>query len=95
MQVDGAVQVVSTIPRHRRLNAPLAILVIAAAMVALQVWAIPLVTSGVGAEDADSEAAGAGSAVYYPLPHGKADGVYYPLPYGKAANSDAADNVNR
>jgi ammonia channel protein AmtB len=53
MQVGGRVQGVSTIPRRRRLNVLLAIVVIAA-MVALVVWAAPLMMSGVGAEDAGS-----------------------------------------
>ncbi len=94
MQVDGAVQGVGTIPRRRRLNVLLAILV-AAAMIALLVWAAPLATSGVGAEDAYPKPAGAGSAAYNPVPHGKVDSLYYPLPHGKVANSDAAGNVNR
>ena len=51
MQVNGAVQGVSTIPRRRRLNVLLAI-VVTAAVVALVVWVVPLATSGVGAEDA-------------------------------------------
>ena len=66
MQADGAVQGVSTIPRRRRLNVVLAILavVVIAAMVALLIWAAPLATSGVGAEDAIPKA-GAGSAVLH------------------------------
>ncbi len=51
MQVNGAVQGVSTIPWRRRLNVMLAILV-TAAVVALVVWVVPLAMSGVGAEDA-------------------------------------------
>jgi hypothetical protein len=51
MQVNGVVQGVSTIPRHGRLNVLLAI-VVAAAVVALVVWVVPLATSRVGAEDA-------------------------------------------
>jgi hypothetical protein len=51
MQVNGAVQGVSTIPLRRRPNVLLAI-VVAAAVVALVVWVVPLATSGVGAEDA-------------------------------------------
>jgi len=51
MQVNGALQGVSTIPWHRRLNVLLAILV-SAAVVALVVWVVPLATSSVGAEDA-------------------------------------------
>ena len=47
---------------------------------------VPLTTSGGGAEGANLEAAGAGSAVYYPLPHEKADSVYYRLPHGKVVN---------
>jgi len=54
--------------------------------VTLLVWAGALATSGGGAEEANPDAAGAGSAVYYPLPHGKSAALYYPLPHGKAAN---------
>jgi ferric-dicitrate binding protein FerR (iron transport regulator) len=64
MQISGPVQGVSTIPRRRRLNALLAIVLIAA-MVALLVWAGALARSGVGAEDANPKAAGAGSAVIH------------------------------
>jgi hypothetical protein len=58
MQVSGAVHGVSTIHRRRRLNVLLAIMaiVVIAAMVALVVWAAPLATSGVGAEDANPNA---------------------------------------
>ena len=62
MQVNGALRGVGTVPRRRRLNALLAILVVAV-VVALLVWAVPLTTSGSGAESANLEAAGAGSAV--------------------------------
>ncbi len=50
MQVDGAVQGVSTMPRRKRLNVVLAIVavVVIGAMVALLVWVVPLATSGVG-----------------------------------------------
>ncbi len=67
MQISGPVQGVSTIPRRRRLNALLAIvtIVLIAAMVALLVWAGALARSGVGAEDANPKAAGAGSAVIH------------------------------
>ncbi len=51
MQVNGAVQGVSTIPRHGRLNVLLAI-VVTAAVVSLVVWVVPLATSRVGAENA-------------------------------------------
>ena len=51
MQVNGAVQGVSTIPWRRRLNVLLAI-VMTAVVVALVVWVVPLATSGVRAEDA-------------------------------------------
>jgi hypothetical protein len=51
MQVDGALQGGSTIPRRRRLNVVLAIVVIAA-MVALLVWASAFATRGAGTEDA-------------------------------------------
>ena len=67
MQVSGPVQGASTIPRRRRLNALLAIvtIVLIAAMVALMVWAGALARSGVGAQDANPTAAGAGSAVIH------------------------------
>ena len=67
MQVSGPVQEASTIPRRRRLNALLAIvaIVLIAAMVALMIWAGALARSGVGAEDANPTAAGAGSAVIH------------------------------
>ena len=67
MQISGPVQGVSTIPRRRRLNALLAIvtIVLIAAMVALLVGAGALARSGVGAEDTNPKAAGAGSAVIH------------------------------
>lgn len=61
MQVDGALRGGSTIPRRRRLNVVLAIVVISA-MAALLVWTAPLATSGVGAEDANPNA---GSAIVH------------------------------
>jgi len=69
----GAAQGAGTIRPRRRLNALLAIaaVVVIAAMVALVVWIVPLARSGGGAEDVNPKAAAAGSAVYYPLPHGK------------------------
>ena len=94
MHVNGALQGVSTIPRRRWLNVLLAVLVLAA-MVALLVWAALLPTSGGGVKDAIPNAAGAGSAVYYPLPQGKANTVYYPLPHGKVTDHNAASSVNR
>ncbi len=64
MQVEGALQGgASTRPQHSRLHLLVAIVVIAA-MVALLVQAAPLVTNGVGAEDANPNA-GAGSAVIH------------------------------
>ena len=63
MQADGAVRGASTIPRRRRLNALLAILVVAA-VVALVVWTAPLVTSGAATEEANPSA-GASSAVVH------------------------------
>ena len=94
MQVNGALQGVGTIPRRRQLNVLLAVLVLAA-MLALLMWAALLATSGGGVKDASPKAAGAGSAVYYPLPQGKADALYYPLPHGKVTDSNAASSVNR
>ena len=66
MQVDGTVQGVSTTPRRRRLNVLLVIVavVVIAAMVALLVWAAPLATSRVGAEDANPHV-NEGSAVIH------------------------------
>ena len=58
MQVGGAVQGASPVPRHRRLNELVAItaIVVIAAVVALLMWVAPLATSGVGAEDANPNA---------------------------------------
>ena len=66
MQVGGTVQGASNIPRRgRRLEVLLAIAaVVVIAVVALQVWIVPLATSGVGAEAA-SPNAGAGSAIIH------------------------------
>ena len=75
MQVSGPVQGASTIPRRRRLNALLAIvaIVLIAVMVALLVWAGAFARSEVGTEDANPNAAGAGSVVIHDdswnLPH--------------------------
>ena len=76
----------------------IAAIVVIAAVVALMVgvrWAAPLARSGVGAEDAIPNAAGAGVAAIHDdagnmptdaqwgaLQH---HGLYYPLPHGKAA----------
>ena len=66
MQVDGAVQGVSTRPRRRRLHVLLVLVavVVIGAMVALLIWTAPLARSGVGAQDANPNA-GAGSAVLH------------------------------
>jgi hypothetical protein len=67
VQVGGTVQGASNISRRgRRLEVLLAIaaIVVIAAVVALQVWVVPLTTSGVGAEAA-SPNAGAGSAIIH------------------------------
>ena len=58
MQVEGALQGVSTIPRRKRLKVVLAIVavVVIGAMVALLVWVAPLARSGVGAQDANANA---------------------------------------
>ena len=67
-QVGGTVQGARTIPRRKRLNVVVAIVavVVIAAMVALMVmWAAPLARSGVGAQDANLNKAGAGSAVIH------------------------------
>ena len=66
MQVDGAAHGVGTIPRRKRLNVLLTIVavVVIAAMVALLVWAAPLATSRVGAQDANPHV-NEGSAVIH------------------------------
>jgi hypothetical protein len=86
MHVDGAPQGGSTIPRHRRLNVLLALVVIAA-MVALLIWSAPHVRSGVGAEDANPNA-GAGSAII----HDDAGNVNHNA--GSAVLHDDAGNVH-
>jgi hypothetical protein len=89
MQVDGALRGGSTIPRRKRPNALLAVaaVVVIAAMMALLVWAAPLATSGVGAEDANPNA-GAGSAVL----HDDAGNVHRNA--GSAFLHDDAGNVH-
>ena len=64
MRADGAAHGVGTIPRRKVLKVLLAIVavVVIAAMVALVVWTAPLARSGVGEQDAMSNAE-AGSAV--------------------------------
>ena len=86
MPAGGAAQGAGTIHPRRQLNAlqAMAAIVVIAAMVALVVWIVPLARSGGGAEEVNPKAAAAGSAVYYPLPQGKA-ASYYPLPHGKVA----------
>ena len=88
MQVDGAVQGASTIPRRRRLNVLLAIaaVVVIAAMVALLVWVVPLATSVVGAEDAVPRA-GASTAVLHD------DAGNMPPSAGSAVIHDDAGNL--
>ena len=92
MQVNGAVQGVSTIPRRRRLNVVLTIVavVVIGLMVALMVWVVPLATSGVGAQDANANA-GAVSAVI----HDDAGNMLPDAGAGSAALHDDAGNVNR
>jgi hypothetical protein len=89
MQVDGAAQEVSTIARRKRLNVLVAIVavVVIGAMVALLVWAAPLATSGVEAQDA-SPNAWAGSAVIHD-DAGNVNRYSYPLPPGKGAQLNA------
>ena len=110
MQVDGAVQGVSTIPRRRRLNVVLAIVavVVIGLMVALLVWVAPLARSGVGAQDANANA-GAVSAVIHDdagnmLPeagagsavlHDDAGNMIPDMGAGSAVVHDDAGNVNR
>ena len=110
MQVDGAVQGVSTIPRRKRLNVVLAIVavVVIGAMVALLVWVSPLARSGVvGAQDANPHA-GAGSAIIHDdpwnLPGNVGSAVIHDDAWnlqpnqgapGSAIIHDDAGNVNR
>ncbi len=110
MQVDGAVQGVSTIPRRKRLNVVLAIVavVVIGLMVALLVWVAPLARSGVGAQDANANA-GAVSAVIHDdagnmLPeagavsavvHDDAGNLLPDAGAGSAALHDDAGSVNR
>jgi hypothetical protein len=89
MQVGGALQGGRTILRRGRLQVVLAILVVVviAVMVALLVWAAPLATSGVGAEDAIPST---GSAVIHDDP--------WNLPSSNAGSAvihDDAGYVNR
>ena len=92
MQVNGAVQGVSTIPRRRRLNVVLTIVavVVIGLMVALMVWVVPLATSGVGAEDAISKAS-AGSAIIHDdagnLPTDAERAAFYQMRQGAVKNT--------
>ena len=90
MQVDGAAHGVGTIPRSKRLNVLLAIVavVVIAAMVALLVWAAPLATSGVEAQDANLNS-GAGSAVI----HDDAGSMLPEAGAGSAVVHDDAGNM--
>jgi hypothetical protein len=85
MQADGALRGASTIPRRRRLNALMAIVVIPA-LVALLVWAAPIATSGVGTEDAR-----AGSAAVI---HDDAGNVQSNAGAGSATVHDDAGSVH-
>lgn len=103
MQTCGVVQGANTIPRRGRLNALLAVAaaVAIAAVVALLIWVVPPVTSGVGVEEA-VPAARAGSAIVHddagsvhsgagsaPVANGGYPETYYPLPNGKLASLNA------
>jgi hypothetical protein len=90
MQVDGAAHGVGTIPRRKRLNVVLATaaVVVIVATVALLVWAAPLTTSGVEAQDANPNA---GSAVI----HDDAGKMLPEAGAGSALVHDDAGNVNR
>jgi hypothetical protein len=92
MQVDGAVQGVRTIPPRRRPNVLLGIVavVVIGAIVALLVWVAPLATSGVGAEDANPNKAGAVSAVV----HDDAGNMFGEAGAGSAVIHDNAGNVH-
>ena len=110
MQVDSAAHGVGTIPRRRRLNVLLAFVavVVIAAMVALMVWVVPLVTSGVGVQDANPNA-GAGSAVIHDdagymlleagagsaVVHDDAGNMIPEVGAGSGVVHDDAGNVNR
>ena len=65
VQTGGVVQGANTIPRRGWLNVLLAVAaVVAIAVVALLIWVVPPVTSGVGVEEA-VPAARAGSAIVH------------------------------
>ena len=106
VQTGGVVQGANTIPRRGRLNALLAVAaaVAIAAVVALLIWVVPPVTSGVGVEeavpaaragsaivhdDAGSVHSGAGSAA---VTNGGYPETYYPLPNGKLASLNAGES---
>ena len=88
VQTGGVVQGANTIPRRGRLNALLAVaaVVAIAVAVALLIWVVPPVTSGVGVEEA-VPAARAGSAIV----HDDAGSVHSGGRY--AAVHDDAGNV--
>ena len=90
MQVDGAAHGVGTIPRRGRLKVLAAIVavVVIAAMVALLVWAAPLTTSGVEAQEANPNA-GAGSAII----HDDAGNMFPGAGAGSAVVHDDAGNM--
>jgi hypothetical protein len=106
VQTGGVVQGANTIPRRGWLNVLLAVAtVVAIAVVALLIWVVPPVTSGVGVEeavpaaragsaivhdDAGSVHSGAGSAA---VANGGHPETYYPLPNGKRASLNAGSAI--
>jgi hypothetical protein len=89
VQTGGVVQGANTIPRRGWLKVLLAVAaVVAIAVVALLIWVVPPVTSGVGVEEA-VPAARAGSAIV----HDDAGSVHTGLATGYAAVHDDAGNV--
>lgn len=66
-QVGDAIQGERTIRRGKRPNVLAAIVavVVAAALLALMMWVVPLAPSGVGTQDVNLDKAGAGSAVIH------------------------------
>ena len=93
MQVGGALQGESTIPKRDRLRVLLAILaiVVIAALVALVVWAAPFASNEFGTEEANPNSTNAGSSAVihddpWNLPRSNA---------GSAVIHDDAGYVNR
>jgi len=94
MQAGGAAQGAGVTPGRKRLEVLLATaaVLVAAAVVALVVWVVPLTTSGVGAEDA-AHKAGASTAVLHD-DAGNVDHNSYPLSPEKAASLNVPNAVS-